>query len=317
MPYPTGMETYTVTEISVRDIVAGDNDRRHFDQSALEELAASIASDGLGQPPTVRPLGEGYQLVCGERRTRAMRDVLGWERIPCIVREMSDEEASALMLAENTARADLDPVEEARAYVKRIDAGASVADVARTAGRSVATVQARVALLKLSDVSLQMVSRGTIPLGHAVMMAGLDSNRQVLAIKAHDAQRLNAVAFGALCDRLMMEQNQEGMFDASSFMRAEEYATEALEVAAELKAPDHLASEIRRLQARIRQLEASADDLLGVQEISQALGVQERTVHQWQARKRLPERDATVSGLPAWKRSTVLDWAARTGRLAS
>ena len=101
------METYTVTEIAVGDILAGDNDRRHFDASALEDLAASIAADGLGQPPTVRPFGEGYQLVCGERRTRAMRDVLGWTSIPCIVRDMSDAEASALMLAENTARAGL------------------------------------------------------------------------------------------------------------------------------------------------------------------------------------------------------------------
>lgn len=304
-----GMSAYQVVEIEASRIVAGDNDRKRF--TGLEELAASIADGGIDQPPTVRPLGDGrYELVMGERRTRAMRDVLGWETIPCIVRTMDDIEASAAMLRENTARADLDPVEEAGAYAKRLDAGETLEAIARTAGRSVATVRARVSLLRLSDQTLHVVRSGQIPLGHAVMMSGLDTNRQVLALKACDAQRLDAVSFGALCDRLMLEQQQEGFFDPDSFMRAEEYAADAQEVAA-ASGPK---AELMRLRARLAELEERGTDLVGVQEIADMLGVQVRTVHMWQHRGRMPARDATVSGLPAWYRETVRAWARETGR---
>lgn len=303
--------TYEVTTIRTADIVAGENDRRSFDRAALEELAESIASDGLGQPPTVRPVVGGYQLVCGERRTRAMRDILGWQSIPCIVRDMSDGEASALMLAENTARADLDPIDEANAYRKRIDAGQSVPDVARTAGRSVATVRGRLALLELSDDSLHLVRAGQVPLGHAVMMAGLDANRQVMALQAYDGQRLDAVSFGALCDRLKMEQDQEAMFDPDSFLRVQDLVNEVTATIAE----NSVQAQLERLRARVAELEANPADLMGAQEIADMLSVQVRTVHMWQHRGRFPERDATVSGLPAWKRSTVEGWARETGRL--
>lgn len=306
---------YDVLEIPAGLIDAGDNDRRSFDAAKLGELALSISADGLSQPPTVRPMGNGrYQLVCGERRTRAMRDVLGWDAIPCIVREMSDDEAAAAMLSENTARVDLDPVEEARAYARRLEGGQTVAEVARTAGKSPATVTARVRLLALTPETLHLVSTRQIPTGHAVMMAGLDGNRQILACRAYSAERLDAVAFGSLCDRLLLEQGSESMFDTSSFMRAEEYAADAKQAAMELRAADP-AEEIRKLRARVAELEgAGVDALLGVCEVADVLGVKERTVHMWQHRGRMPERDATVSGLPAWKMSTIVSFAARTGR---
>lgn len=315
MRMTTDTQGYAVRDIDASAIVAGDNDRRHFDAAALDELAEGIRSNGLLAPPTVRPIADGrYEIVAGERRTRAMRDVLGWTSIPCIVRDMDDRAASDAMLVENMARADLDPAEQARAFGKRRREGRTLEEIASTAGVSVATVRARLALLELSDVSLHLVSRGGLPIGHAVMMAGLDANRQILATKAYDAQRLDAVGFGALCDRLLMEQNQDSMFDAATFMRAEEYAADAVAAAREAKGLD-LADELERLRRRVRALEAAdVDVLLGVQEISRMVGVQERTVHQWQHRGRLPARDATVSGLPAWRRSTIVDWAASTGR---
>lgn len=303
-------DTYAVSRIAVTDIVAGDNDRRFFDPTALEELAASIAADGLGQPPTVRTVDGGYQIVCGERRTRAMRDVLGWQKIPCIVREMSDSEASALMLAENTARADLDPIDEAHAYRKRLDAGMTAADVARTAGRSTATVKARVALLALSETSLHLVRSGNVPLGHAVMMSGLDANRQTMALKALDAQRLDATMFGALCDRLRMEQDQESMFDPDSFLRVQDLVDD---VRAAVEA-NSVQAQLELLQARVRELE-TAPAIVGVAEIAEMLSVQVKTVHMWQHRKRLPDADLTVNSLPAWNRATIETWARDTGRL--
>lgn len=303
--------TYHVREIPADSIIRGDNDRERFDPDALEDLAASIAADGLGQPPTVRPADDSFEIVCGERRTRAMRDVLGWETVPCIVRDLDDDAAAAIMLSENTARRDLDPVEEARAYRRRIDAGDSLASVARTAGRSQGYVRSRLSLLKLSDETLHLVTTGSLPIGHAVMMAGLDVNRQNMAIRAYDAERLNAPQYGALCDRLMAEQEQEGFFDPDTFFRAEEYVEDAKQTA-EAKSPD---AELEALRARVAELEARGDDLVGVQEIATMLGVQVRTVHQWQRRARLPERDTTVSGLPAWRRATVTAWARETGRL--
>jgi ParB family chromosome partitioning protein len=83
-----------------------------------------------------RPVGEGYEIVAGERRYRAVK-LLGWIHIPAIVRELSDEAASAIMLAENTGRADLNPIEEANAYQRRVTTfGWSAERIADVAGVS-------------------------------------------------------------------------------------------------------------------------------------------------------------------------------------
>ncbi|MEY2943614.1 MAG: hypothetical protein RLY97_1628, partial [Pseudomonadota bacterium] len=93
-----------------------DQPRRHFDETALDELAASIAARGVIQPVIVRPLANGrYQLVAGERRWRAAQRAQIHE-IPAIIRDLSDREVMALALIENIQREDLNPIEEARAY---------------------------------------------------------------------------------------------------------------------------------------------------------------------------------------------------------
>ncbi|HQQ09699.1 MAG TPA: ParB/RepB/Spo0J family partition protein, partial [Novosphingobium sp.] len=90
--------------------------RRHFDDAALDELAASIAARGVIQPVIVRPLGPGkWQLVAGERRWRAAQRAQLHE-IPALIRDLSEREVMALALIENLQREDLNPVEEARAY---------------------------------------------------------------------------------------------------------------------------------------------------------------------------------------------------------
>ncbi len=94
-----------VSDIPADLIDAGPNDRQTFSESALVELAASIAAHGLAQPPTVRPVGDRFEIVAGERRGRAMRDVLGWATIPALVRTMTDAEASTVTgWAERTGR---------------------------------------------------------------------------------------------------------------------------------------------------------------------------------------------------------------------
>jgi len=106
-----------VREIPIADI--GSNPfqpRSRFDDDAIQELASSIKSTGVLQPVLVRQMGsDGYQLVAGERRLRAAR-AAGLERIPALVREVSEREMLELALVENVQREDLNPIDEANAY---------------------------------------------------------------------------------------------------------------------------------------------------------------------------------------------------------
>lgn len=172
-------------------IVAGDNDRKEFDEQKLAEFAAAIEKHGLPQEPLVRPLPDGrYEIVFGERRTRAMRDVLKWTEIPCKVREMDDETASALMLAENTNRTDLNPIEEGEGYRKRMERfGWSIEKIARIAGKSIQHVKDRLAIVALAEDVQHFVKTGAFPIGHALLLNGLDINRQRIALRVYNAAK--------------------------------------------------------------------------------------------------------------------------------
>jgi len=204
--------------LPVAQIVPGANDRTRFDDRALAELAASIAAHGLAQPITVRPQGDCYELVAGERRFRAACQ-LGWETIPAIVRELSDEAADAIMLAENLARADLDPLDEAGAYQKRMARhGWSVADVARHANVSTDRVRRRLALLALLPDVQRLVRAGQLPIGHAELLADLDANRQLIALRVFTAGRSPTLAeFRRICGELAAQQDQAELFDLEAF----------------------------------------------------------------------------------------------------
>lgn len=128
------------------------NPRREFEEVALGELAASLASDGLLQPVVVRTIAPGeYSLIAGERRWRAARS-LGWERIGAVVREAADDkEALALMLAENIQRQQLSPMEEAQAYKRLQELGISQSEIGRRTGRAQSTVANTLRLLGLPE----------------------------------------------------------------------------------------------------------------------------------------------------------------------
>lgn len=290
--------TTALTHVPAGLIDPGPNDRGTFDARALDELAASIAAHGLAQPPTLRPVGDRYEIVAGERRTRAMRDVLGWELIPALVRgELDDEAAAAIMLAENVVRADLDPLEEARAYSSRAQRfGYTVAQLAEMASVPASRVRARLALLNLADDIAHYVSTRALPLSFAACMTTLDSNRQHLALAAYQASPLSLDAFKMLCGRLQVEQDQDSIFDADSFLQVEEYVIAANAMVA--PAP----------VAMVRE------PVLGAHEAAELLGVKRTTVHQWAHRRLFPSPDLAVGAQPAWYRSTVVAWAAATGR---
>jgi ParB/RepB/Spo0J family partition protein len=224
--------TLTIEQIPAEFIHAGDgtNDRKDFDPATLEQLAASIATSGLAQAPVVRPMPNGtFEIVAGERRCRAMIDVLGWAEIPCCVKELTDDEASTVTLLENMARADLSVIEEANAYRCRLDRGWSISDLSERCGVPRRRIESRLRLLQLAPDVQHLVATGNLSLRDADQLVGLDVNRQRLALAGLQAG-LDARGFIVLAARLRGEQNSEVLFDADSFFQVAEYVGHAQEV---------------------------------------------------------------------------------------
>ena len=152
------------------------NPRKHFDETALDELAASIATRGVIQPIIVRPhpQGAGYQLVAGERRWRAAQKARLHE-IPALVRDLSEREVMALALIENLQREDLSPVEEARAYHRLSEQeGMIQIDIAKMVEKSRSHVANMMRLMTLPDPVLDLIDQGQLSIGHARALIGRD-----------------------------------------------------------------------------------------------------------------------------------------------
>ena len=152
------------------------NPRKHFDETALDELAASIATRGVIQPIIVRPHpeGSGFQLVAGERRWRAAQKARLHE-IPALVRDLSEREVMALALIENLQREDLNPVEEARAYHRLSEQeGMIQIDIAKMVEKSRSHVANMMRLMTLPDKVLDLIEQGQLSIGHARALIGRD-----------------------------------------------------------------------------------------------------------------------------------------------
>lgn len=145
-----------------------DQPRRTFDQEALDSLAQSLKHRGLIQPIVVRSMGRGrYQIIAGERRFRAARQV-GLEEIPVIVREASEDEALEVSLIENVQREDLNAIDTASAYLRLMEEhGYSQDQVAAVVGKNRSTVANTLRLLSLPEGVQQMVVDGLLSEGHA------------------------------------------------------------------------------------------------------------------------------------------------------
>ena len=158
--------------------------RRHFDEAALDELAASIAARGVIQPVIVTPQGAGrYRLVAGERRWRAAQRAQLHE-IPAIVRDLSEREVMALALIENLQREDLNPIEEARAYHSLAEQeGLTQAEIAKLVDKSRSHVANLQRLLALPESVMDMVQDGRLSMGHARALIGVE-NAEALAESA-------------------------------------------------------------------------------------------------------------------------------------
>ena len=149
--------------------------RKEFDPVELASLMASIQEKGIIQPISVRKVGiDEYELISGERRFRASRE-LKKMTIPAIIRDVADEDMLELALIENIQRDDLNPIEEAAAYKRLQDEfGLTQEDVSKKVGKERSTVANMLRLLNLPLKIQEYVSRGTISVGHARVLLGID-----------------------------------------------------------------------------------------------------------------------------------------------
>ncbi|HVP12387.1 MAG TPA: ParB/RepB/Spo0J family partition protein [Phycisphaerae bacterium] len=146
--------------------------RKTFDEASLASLAASLRERGTLQPIVVRPAGDGYELVAGERRLRAAR-LAGLTELPAIVRSTGDDEMLELALVENIQRTDLNAVERARGYRSMQEVyGLSQEEIGNKMGEDRATVANYIRLLGLPPEVLEMVADGRIGMGHARALLG-------------------------------------------------------------------------------------------------------------------------------------------------
>jgi ParB family chromosome partitioning protein len=163
--------------------------RKRFDPVALAELAASIRAQGIIQPLVVAPAtaaaptgGPRYVIVAGERRWRAAQ-LAGLHDVPVVVRDTPEEERLELALVENVQRADLNPIEEARAYAVLVDLrGYTQEQLAERVGKDRTTVANALRLLRLPDRVQDLVREGKLSMGHARALLGLAHERDMIAV---------------------------------------------------------------------------------------------------------------------------------------
>lgn len=164
--------------------------RQSFKEDTIKELAESIEKNGLLQPIVVRPMAGGkYQIIAGERRYRAFKK-LGKSAIPAIVRDYEDEEVDKLQLVENVQREDLNPYDEAIAYLKLKEKyGLKQDEIAKAVGKSRPYISNMTRLLSLEDEILEMLKKGEITVSHAKLILSVDTKeeRLKLAHKIKDA----------------------------------------------------------------------------------------------------------------------------------
>lgn len=212
----------SAVRLKLMDIEPNRNQpRKTFDDASLSELADSIARHGILQPLLVRPLsGDGYQLVAGERRWRAAR-MAGLTEVPVVVREMTDEEASAFALIENLQREDLNPLEEAQGYRTLMDRFAlTQEEAAERVGKSRPAVANALRLLKLPDGVLALVANASLSAGHARALLAFETQEQMLetaekiirkGLSVREVERLAKAA--AKTKKAPQPQRRDAFFD--------------------------------------------------------------------------------------------------------
>jgi ParB family chromosome partitioning protein len=148
--------------------------RKHYDESTLEELKASIKESGILQPLLVRKHGEKYEIVAGERRLKAAK-AIGLEEVPVIIKNVTDKEAFVLALVENIQREELNAIEEALGFKRLVDEFQfTQEDVAKAVGKDRSTVTNLLRLLRLPEEIQKQVAQAQLSMGHARALLSLE-----------------------------------------------------------------------------------------------------------------------------------------------
>lgn len=177
---PEKLQDKNLSEVGVLDIEKISNNsqqpRTNYDAQRLKELVASIKEKGVLQPIVVRPQGEGYEVIAGERRLRAAR-TLNFKEVPVVIKEVSDQEALVISIVENIQREELNPIEEAEAYKKLIENFQFTQDVvAQSVGKNRSTIGNLLRLLNLPEHIKKSVYTQEISAGHARALLSIEDS---------------------------------------------------------------------------------------------------------------------------------------------
>ncbi|GGQ50007.1 hypothetical protein GCM10010250_22010 [Streptomyces althioticus] len=228
-PAPAPAEKKTTLKVIALDAIDRDENqpREIFDPEKLQELAASIAEIGVQQAITVRYVGRGkYVLVSGERRWRASR-MAGLTEIPAMVMHGLEGGSETLegftrSVAENLGRADMSPLEEARAFQKLVDFGLTPEDVAKRVGKSWNYIDLRLSLLKLVPAVQEALLKGHLPVGLAWYASQISPANQNAFIARWTRGQFNSPREAEMfCTRVRNEE-QEAASQSVMFVLAED-----------------------------------------------------------------------------------------------
>jgi len=205
----------TPSELPVSQMQAGKyQPRTRMDEGGLQELAASIKTQGIMQPILVRPVGSDtltgqvkYEIIAGERRFRAAQ-IAGLELLPVLVRDVDDQAAAAMALIENIQREDLNPLEEAQGIHRLItDFSFTHEQAASAVGRSRSAVSNLLRLMNLAAPVQTMLMAGDVDMGHARALLAVDAATQINLANQVVAKRLSVRETEKLVQRTQAEQS--------------------------------------------------------------------------------------------------------------
>ena len=239
--------------------------RTHMDETALQTLADSIASQGLMQPILVRELHAGqFEIIAGERRWRAAQ-MAGLETIPVLVRDIADESAAVMALIENIQREDLNALEEAQGIKRLIEEFSMTHEAAAQAvGRSRSAASNLLRLLNLTIPVQQMLGDGELEMGHARALLGLEGAQQVMLAEKVVADGLsvreteNLVKKWLETDKSAPKASKAKQAKTQDIKRLEQDLSEKMGASVEIKAGNNGAGVVKISYASLDHL----DDLL-------------------------------------------------------
>ncbi|MFR0585654.1 nucleoid occlusion protein [Lactobacillus porci] len=199
--------------------------RHAFSSESINELAQTLREEGLLQPIIVREDGEEYEIIAGERRFRAAQS-LGWEKIPAIVNNLSDQQTASLALIENLQREDLNPIDEATAYENLMELNSlTQAQLAKDIGKSQSYVANKLRLLRLDPQIQEALASGAITARHGRALLALSSDQQKQALEQILSDKLNVKQTEELVAKLLEEpakpKEKRKVFRMSQDMRVQ------------------------------------------------------------------------------------------------